>query len=89
MKIDSLTKFDELVNSGIPQDQARVLAHGLCEASEIDLNIVATKEDIRILEKDLMREIRHISKVMYIFGGAMFVVVCVPILERLFIKLCG
>lgn len=51
MKIDSLTKFDELVSAGMMQDQARVLAHSLACASEIDLNEVATKKEIKDLEK--------------------------------------
>jgi hypothetical protein len=61
MRIDSLTKFDELIAAGTPIEQARVLAHSLTIAGEVDLDVIATKHDIK-----------HLEKTMYFFGILIF-----------------
>ena len=75
MKIDSLTKFDELISAGMMQDEARVLAHSLSSASETDLSFIATKEDIRGIEKEVRgieKEMKGIEKHAFYFGVLIF-----------------
>jgi hypothetical protein len=79
MKIDSLTKYEELLKTGIPENQASELAHSLAKASELDFSSVASKDDISRLEtatkndiRQLHVEIKHIEKSMYTFGLLIF-----------------
>jgi len=58
MRIDTLTKFDELVGSGVPEAQARVLAHSFATASEVDTTELATKADLK-----------HLEKIMYVYAA--------------------
>ena len=51
MRIDSLTKFKELVAGGMQEVQAECLAHGLAQASEIDMSNIATNDSVRHLER--------------------------------------
>jgi len=77
MRIDSLSKFDELIATGMPENEARALAHSLAEVSQIDMNEIASKTDLKELEmatktdfKELKKEIKHLETLMYI-GGAL------------------
>jgi hypothetical protein len=53
MRIDSLTKYEELIASGFPEAQAKSLAHGFAGASEIDMSNIATKDDIIATKADI------------------------------------
>jgi hypothetical protein len=68
MRIDSLKKYEELVSTGIPDEEAKLLAYSLSIASETDFSIVATKDDIRGLEK----EMKGFEKNIFYFGVLIF-----------------
>ena len=56
--IDTLETFDKLVESGIPESQARAQINAL----EKSFDSVATKDDLNLMEKDLKREIKEVER---------------------------
>ena len=91
--IDTLEVYEKLISSGVPDLQAKAQVHAMNES----LFGLATKEDLENglehLEKDfkkdisqlgegLRKDINHIATIIYMFGGAFFVVMILPTIER-------
>ena len=56
--MDTLTYFDKLVADGVPTDQARTHAHTLNDS----LSGLATREDLKMLEKDLHKDMQQLEQ---------------------------
>lgn len=67
--IDTLQTYEDLVNSGVPEQQAKAHVHSLDKSFD---NVV-TKD---YLDSKL--------RLLYILGAAIFTVCCLPIIEKLF-----
>lgn len=76
--IDTLKTFDDLVASGVSEDQARAHINILDKS----FNGVATKDDLLLLEKDIIKEISLLK--LYIFGIG--TICAIPIIQGLFMQ---
>jgi hypothetical protein len=78
--IDTLAKYREYIAAGYTESQADVAVKSWAEAYDMSREGLATKEDIKILES----EITASFKIVYIIGGAIFTICCLPVLQKLF-----
>ena len=67
---DAIDKYLDAKQANMPEEQAQLFARSWAEACDPHPEM-ATKTDIQ-----------HLAHIMYTFGGAIFVVVCLPILEK-------
>lgn len=76
--IDTLQYFENLVSSGVPEEQAKAQVHAL----NASFDNVATKDDLFNLEYRLENKIDSKFNMLLILGGAMFLVSALPVLEK-------
>lgn len=88
--IDTLKVYEELVESGVPEQQAKAHVHLLnasfdSVATKDDLlrMEVATKQDFIRLEKDIDSKFKYV----YVLGAAIFAVSSIPIIQKVLLNL--
>lgn len=74
--IDTLKVYRQYVGAGYTDQQATCAV----DALNSSFDGVATKDDLKSLEKDINSKFNYV----YAMGAAIFMICCVPVLERIF-----
>ena len=80
--IDTLAKYEEFKSTGIPDEQARSLVKAWAEAYDMSREGLATKSDLDVMETKLESKMDANFRIVYIIGGAIFTICCLPVLQK-------
>ena len=83
--VDVITKYLDACKSGLTDEQAELFARSWAESMELHPQ-AATKSDVKNAIKELRSEISGNFKIVYVLGSAIFMVSCLPLLEKIFSK---
>lgn len=90
---DTLAKYEECLASGMSEQQARVQVKTWMEVYDFSREDLATKNDLKVLEADINSRFKALEsdidskfRGVYVIGGAIFTVVCLPIIQNLLTK---
>jgi len=80
--IDTLAKYEEFKATGMPDEQARSLVKAWAEAYDMSREGLATKSDLDVMETKLESKMDANFRIVYIIGGAIFTICCLPVLQK-------
>ena len=92
--VDTLVEYRKLILAGYGEAEAEAQVSFVSESVKLNMDSIATKDDLKNLEivtkEDIKHlaittkeNINHLANVLYLMGGAIFTVVCIPILQKI------